>query len=273
MNAVTSRLQRSLVLLALVTALAGCQTGRKADPIPPASPPPPPVSVVPESTKPAIPEGPAPGTPAAKAQALQLFRQSAEALNEGNVDAARRDIAEGQRLDPDSKYGQCLARGLSADPEKVLGKASTKYTVRPNETLGRIAQRALGDSCEFYLLARYSGIRVPRQLAGGQVIRIPGRTPLAPPDAVKPEPAPEPPPAAVAPVPEVPPPKPSLSPQALKAEVDRHHREAQTAFRRQDLSTAIREWDQVLALDPGNELARARRQEAIELDRRIRQLK
>lgn len=51
--------------------------------------------------------------------------------------------------------------------------------------------------------------------------------------------------------------------------IDRHHREAQTAFRRQDLATAIREWDQVLVLDPGNELARARRQEAIELDRRI----
>lgn len=268
-NASPSRLPVTLALLALVTALAGCQTGRKADPPPPASPPPPPVSAIPESTKPAVPEGPALGTPAAKSQAMQLFRQSAEALNEGNEDAARRDIAEGQRLDPESKYGQCLARGLSADPEKLLGKASTKYTVRPNETLGRIAQRALGDSCEFYLLARYSGIRVPRQLAGGQVIRIPGRVALAPPDAVKPDTPPETPPGAIAPAAEAPPPKPSLSPQALRAAIDRRHREAQTAFRRQDLATAIREWDQVLALDPGNELARARRQEAIELDPRI----
>jgi len=29
----------------------------------------------------------------------------------------------------------------------------------------------------------------------------------------------------------------------------------------------------VLALDPGNELAKARRQEALELDRRIKQIK
>ncbi len=267
----------SLALVVTVMALAGCQFPKKQGNV--SSPPPEPVAaaVTPEPARPAIPEGPPPGTPAAKAQALQLFKLSAESLNEGNEDAARRDIAEGQRLDPDSKYGQCLARGLSADPEKTLGRTSTKYTVRPNETLGRIAQRALGDSCEFYLLARYSGIRVPKQLAGGQVIRIPGRTPLAPPDSVKAEPLPPPPaeaaPAAAAPVPDPAPSKPALSPQALKAEIDRHHRDAQTAFRRQDLATAIREWDHVLALDPGNDLARARRQEAIELDRRIRQVK
>jgi CBS-domain-containing membrane protein len=52
-----------------------------------------------------------------------------------------------------------------------------------------------------------------------------------------------------------------------------HARAAQAAFRRQDLATAIREWDQVLALDPANELARVKRQEAVELDRRAKQLK
>jgi hypothetical protein len=52
-----------------------------------------------------------------------------------------------------------------------------------------------------------------------------------------------------------------------------HARAAQAAFRRQDLATAIREWDQVLALDPGNEFARVKRQEAVELDRRAKQLK
>lgn len=267
----------SLALVLIVVTLAGCQFPKKSGGVPSPAPEPVAAAVTPEPSKPVMPEGPVPGTPAAKAQALQMFKLSAESLNEGNEDAARRDIAEGQRLDPDSKYGQCLARGLSADPEKTLGKASTKYTVRPNETLGRIAQRALGDSCEFYLLARYSGIRVPKQLAGGQVIRIPGRTPLAPPESAKAEAPPPPPveptPAVAAPAPEPAPSKPALSPQALKAEIDRHHRDAQTAFRRQDLATAIREWDQVLALDPGNDLARARRQEAIELDRRIRQVK
>ncbi len=264
---------RASVAIAIsVVLLAGCQMPRKqVDPAPP--PEPARVAAEPEAPRPApVPDGPTPGTPAAKAQAQQLFRQSAEALNEGNEEAARRDIAEGQRLDPDSKLGQCLARGVSVDPEKTLGRASTRYTVRPNETLGKIAQRALGDGCEFYLLARYNGIKVPRQLAGGQVIRIPGRTPLAPPpEAAKADATPVALPEAAAA--DAAAQKAALSPQALKAQVDRHHRDAQAAFRRQDLATAIREWDAVLALDPANDLARARRQEAIELDRRIRQVK
>jgi LysM repeat protein len=265
----------SVATVVCVALLAGCQLPRK-EVAPAPQPEPARVAAEPEAPKPAqVPEGPSPGTPTAKAQAQQLFRQSAEALNEGNEEAARRDIAEGQRLDPDSKYGQCLSRGVSVDPEKTLGKAFTRYTVRPNETLGKIAQRALGDGCEFYLLARYNGIKVPRQLAGGQVIRIPGKTPLAPPpeqakaDAPQTNaPVPEPPPAADAAAQ-----KAGLTPQALKAQIDRHHRDAQAAFRRQDLATAIREWDAVLALDPANDLARARKQEAIELDRRIRQVK
>ena len=61
--------------------------------------------------------------------------------------------------------------------------------------------------------------------------------------------------------------------QEIRAQIDRHQRNAQAAFRRQDLATAISEWDKVLALDPNNDLARARRQEAIELDRRLKQLK
>jgi hypothetical protein len=96
--------------------------------------------------------------------------------------------------------------------------------------------------------------------------------PVKPPvEAATPAPAPAP-----APVVETPPPAPkpaTPSPQDITAQIERHQRNAQAAFRRQDLATAIREWDQVLALDPGNDLARARRQEAIELDRRLKQLK
>ena len=59
----------------------------------------------------------------------------------------------------------------------------------------------------------------------------------------------------------------------VRAEVDRHHRIAQSAFRRQDLTTAIREWSAVLDLDPSNDLARARRQEAIDLQERLKRIR
>jgi len=165
--------------------------------------------------------------------------------------------------------------------------------VRPGETLGRIAQRALGDACEFYLLARFNQIAVPKQLQGGQVIRIPGRTPLAGPEAAPgPAAAPAPTaPAAPAAAPAAPPaappaaapvapparaPAPAATPAArpsTKEQVDLHHRNAQAAFRRQDLDTAIREWTKVLELDPGNDLARARRQEAIDLQERLKRMR
>jgi cytochrome c-type biogenesis protein CcmH/NrfG len=59
----------------------------------------------------------------------------------------------------------------------------------------------------------------------------------------------------------------------VKAQIERHQRNAIAAFRRQDLKTAIREWDRLLELDPNNDLARARRQEAIDLQRRLSQVK
>jgi LysM repeat protein len=285
MKKISSRTRTALAIAAAVT-LAGCAApeSKKPEPVSQAvlpAPEPEPVITPP----PTVPEGPQPGSPSARFQAQHLLRQAAEALNEGNEDKGRADIAEALRLDPENKQGQCLNRGVTANPEQALGPQSTPYTVRPGETLGRIAQRALGDACEFYLLARYNNIRVPKQLAGGQVLRIPGRVVLAAPDAApakpevaapkaaaesppsRPEPLAAPTPAAAPTAP----PKPS--PQELRAQIDRHQRAAQVAFRRQDLATAIREWDEVLALDPGNDLARARRQEAIELERRLKQLK
>ena len=166
----------ALMASVVVAGMTGCQTTANR-------PAPEPVKAAePAPAKPVVPEGPAPGSPAAKAQSQTLVRQAAESLNEGNEEKARGEIAEALRLDPESKLGLCLNRGISADPERTLGRPFTKYTVRPSETLGRIAQRAFGESCEFYLLARYNGIRVPKQLAGGQVIRIPGKVPLAPPE-------------------------------------------------------------------------------------------
>jgi tetratricopeptide (TPR) repeat protein len=217
--------------------------------------------------------------PAAREQANKLVRQAYDSLNDGNEQKARSELDEARRLDPDNKQVACLVRGITADPVATLGRDSTPYTVRPGELLGRIAQRALGDVCEFYILARYNQIRVPKALAAGQVIRIPGKATLAPeapavkppPQVVPAAPAEPPPPVAKPPAPD-----PAVTRAAeekkKRALIERHHRNAQAAFRRQDLATAIKEWDRVLEIDPGNELARARRQEALDLSRRLKQI-
>lgn len=51
--------------------------------------------------------------------------------------------------------------------------------------------------------------------------------------------------------------------------IQRYHKSAMAAFHRQDLDSAIKEWDKVLVLDPGNESARLNRARAVELRKRI----
>jgi len=228
------------------------------------------------------PAPPVPATPEAKAKAQSLTRQASESLDRGDEEGAKGLLATALALDSENKSAVCLVRGIRADPFATLGRTSTLYTVRAGETLSTIAKRALGDACEFYLLARYNQIRVPRQLAAGQVIRIPGNAPLAspePPSALarppRPVTPPEP-PAEASPPPPSPAPAPLATPApdntAIAQEVERHHRAASEAFSRQDLDTAIKEWDRVLELDPGNELARVRREQAIALQKKINQI-
>jgi len=262
-----------------IALIAGCAATPEPVKPPEATPPAEPAEAPPEP-EPAVAPKPVPVLTgaAAKEQAQKLLRQAFDSLNDGNEAKAHSELDQVRLLEPDNKQAACLMRGITADPVAVLGRESTAYTVRPGELLGRIAQRALGDVCEFYILARYNQIKVPRSLAAGQVIRIPGKVALAPeatsakplPEAVPPEPAP----AVVKPPPG---PDPAVvkavEEKKRRALIERHQRNAQAAFRRQDLATSIREWDRVLELDPGNELAQARKQEAIDLSRRLKQIK
>lgn len=264
-------------LLLAVALLWGCATSPES-----AKAPPPVAQPEPEAEAPAEsvveparkePARPLLTGPAAKAEAQKILRQAFELLNNGEEDKAKTELDYAHQIDADNKQVTCLLRGINADPVATLGRDSTSYTVRPGDSLGRIAQRALGDVCEFYILARYNQIRVPRQLAAGQVIRIPGKVALAPETATTPTPAPAAPVAEPAPAP-----KPEVADEGAKeaakrALVDKHHRTAQAAFRRQDLKTAIREWGRVLEIEPDNDLAKARRQEAMDLQRRIDKLK
>jgi len=276
-------MNRTAAIVLGIAILAGCAT-----PQPEAPPQPAPAKeeAPPPKPEPARPARPPVGSPEAKAQAQTLLRQAFESLNEGDEQKARAELDELRELEPDNKQAACLLKGITADPAAALGRQAHPYTVRPGESLGSIARRALGDVCEFWLLARYNNIKVPKQLGAGQSIRIPGKVALAAPDAApagkppaaapveapKVEPAPAPAPAPVVKEPAKPA-GPSKEEVARREAIQRHHRNAQAAFRRQDLSTAIKEWDRVLELDPTNELAQARRQEALDMSRRLKELK
>ena len=220
-------------------------------------------------------------TPATQQQAQKQAQAAVELLEHGKPDAARAELEQALQNDPANRLAQNLMRQITADPAELLGREAFNYTVRPGDSLSRIAQRFLNDVYGFYILARYNDIQVPRQVASGQVLRIPGKAPPAGALVAVPAPLPAPLPAAgsatqaaaVLPLPPAPAPAPApasadTQEQARRAQQQQiavHLRQARSAFARQDLDGAIAQWDRVLALDPDHAAALRERQRALAL--------
>jgi len=202
-------MKRHALLIVAACVLAACDTPPRA-PAEPATPGPtePQPSPAPSpSPTPPPPSGPA--TPVAQQQAQKAALAAAEMLESGNEEPARAELKRALGMDPQNKLALNLTRQMAADPLATLGRESFVYTVRPSDTMSRIAQRFLGDVYAFYILSRYNDIKVPKQVSSGQVIRIPGKAP--PPSQTSPAATPEPaPPRATAPPP--PAPQPSAPP-------------------------------------------------------------
>ncbi|MBK7238543.1 MAG: LysM peptidoglycan-binding domain-containing protein [Sterolibacteriaceae bacterium] len=312
-------MRRHVLPIAAALALSACTT-------PPPAPPPAPPEARPQPATEVAPRPPP--TAAEQQQAQKIALHVADLLEAGNEEEARSEIDRALLLDPNNKLAQNFLRQMTVDPLAALGAESFAYTVRPGETLSRIAGRFMGDIYAFYLLARYNDVRVPRLVSSGQTIRIPGRAP--PPEVIKPprptaETRPRPPRPVVereeresTPPPAAPPPPPVQSPpqevvtpaekayregiaaqrsgnrerayqqfrqaaqldpahpdarakadQVRRELVLQHERNARGAFARQDLDGAIRSWERVLELDPGNDTARLEKQKAQKLQQRI----
>ena len=124
-------------------------------------------------------------------------------LETGNEEAAKRELHRALALDAQSALAKNLTRQIESDPVTVHGRESFAYTVRSGETLSLVAERFMKDKYLFYALARYNDIKVPRLVASGQVIRVPGKAPVAVagPLPVTPKPSTAPPPSVQVTVP------------------------------------------------------------------------
>ena len=199
-------------------------------------------------------------------QARKITLGAADLLEAGNEDQARAELQRVLASDPNNKLAQNLLKQISADPVATLGRESFPYVVRPSDTLSKIAGRFLGDVYAFYILARYNDIKVPKQVAGGQVLRIPGKapppgrpepvppapaapTPPPPPAPVTPAPPPPPPATPPAPPPPPPPPEPTPGEKAMAS--------AAAAERAGDLKKAQAEYKRAATLDQPGAAAKA----------------
>ena len=260
----------TLLVALAASVLAACETpppaAPKSVPSPSASSAPreaePPAlpAPAPAVTPPAAPTGPV--GPAAQQQAQKIALAAAEMLESGNEEPARGELKRALGVDPQNKLALNLSRQMTADPVATLGRESFAYTVRPSDTMSRIAQRFLGDVYAFYILARYNDIKVPKQVSSGQVIRVPGKAPPpgAAPAAERAAPAATPHPAAAPPsiesvlrapqaAPPQPPPEPTPGERAMRA--------AAAAERAADLPRARAEYLNAASLNQPGAAAKA----------------
>ena len=227
----------------------------------------------------AAPAAPAVVPARSEAEVKQLLDNARNLLDQGQEDAAVADLRRVLAADGQHKVASSLMRQIEEDPVNLYGRESFAYKISTGDSLGTIAQRFMNDRDQFYGLARYNGIAVPRQIAVGQSIRVPGKAPRVVPREATPAPAA----ATPAPTPTAPPPvaTPAAAPaveavsdgakqeQARQAEVARLTKSARSSMARQDLCGAIASWNQVLKLDPNNQTAALERDRALELKKRL----
>ncbi len=167
--------RRCALAVAVTAALGGCAT-------PPAPPAPAPIAT---ETRPAgVPVEPPPApveiSPAAsKAQAQKLAIEAVEQLQSGDEASARVTLERALTLDSGNELARKLNDQIKADAQKELGPTFFRYTVQRDDSLSKLAQQYLGDRFRFYILAKYNEMPNPSRLAAGQVIKIPGRAPVA----------------------------------------------------------------------------------------------
>lgn len=245
-----------------------------------------------EPSPPQPPPPPPPATQAEKRQAQEHALRAADMLDLGREAQAKEELAQGQLLDPDNALVKTLKQSIESDPLAELGRGSWNYMVKSGDTLSKLAGQYMKDEYKFYLLARYNSIAVPKSLTAGRQIKIPG---VKPPEVVRKPVTPAAPPLGTRGQPAdprceegwqlasggdrdkaydilstCPDARSRTEAERLRPElVQLHERKAKEAYRRQELDTAIREWDRVLKIDPGYDIAKMGRERAVDLKRHL----
>lgn len=133
----------------------------------------------PSSEHSSSPEAPAKPEPTTKTTAATPpaadLRDIIQMLEEGQQTKAHAALVAYLAHDPKNAQALDLKQQLDSNPVTLLGKPTSTYTVRSGDTLSGLAERFLGDSLKFVVLARYNHIKRSKDLRVGQIIKLPAR--------------------------------------------------------------------------------------------------
>lgn len=196
----------------------------------------------------------------------QRFAEALKLLEYGEEEQARVELETYLSRFPNRTKAKRLLDQITTDPTDYYPYDSFTVKLKAGEALATLASRYLGDSRQFYALAKFNGIARPRRVYVDQTIRIPltpyaQRVREAESKPAEPEPTAEAPPA---PTPEPPAPLPAAEEE--KAEEEKAEEEKRLADLR--IAQAAQYADEAnRRLDEGDRLAAMENyRQAVELD-------
>lgn len=204
---------------------------------PTATPSPPPEPVAPTPAEP---------TRESRGEAQRIALLAVDQLQRGDEAGARMTLDRALAMDPANDLAKRLMDQIRADAQRELGPTFFRYTVQPDDSLSKLAQRFLGDRFRFYILAKYNDIGNPSQLHAGQVIKIPGKEPPPAPPPVAGQARP---PEVAKPAEPVEPPKP---PEPKVSEAEQLYKQALAQQKAGDLDAAYASLQNATKREPSN---------------------
>jgi Tfp pilus assembly protein PilF len=116
---------------------------------------------------------PAPLMPTPGLAPRERFQMAVNLLNQGDAAHAEVELKEYIAEVPNSGPAKMMLAQIETPLDMLYPAENFTVQLQPNEALSTLAQRYLGDSQQFYGLARYNGIPNPSRLIAGQMIKIP----------------------------------------------------------------------------------------------------
>jgi len=154
-----------ILLAVLLVTLAGCQPAKPVA----VAPQPEPVSVVTEPPPETAPQYVA--EPGLKPQ--QRIERAIKHLEKGEAGQAKAELEAYLAVVPSSKVAQDLLRQIDVPSSEYYPAASRDITLGTGDSFSVLAQKYLGSYYQFYALAKYNGVAVPRDVSAGRKIHIP----------------------------------------------------------------------------------------------------
>lgn len=156
----------AIFLAVLLVTQAGCQT---AKPVAVAPQPEPVVAVAQPEPQEVTPQYLA--EPGLKPQ--QRIERAIKHLEKGEAGQAKAELEAYLAAIPNSKVAQDLVRQIDTPANEYFPTDSRDITLAAGDSFSVLAQKYLGSYYQFYALAKYNGVAVPRDVSAGRKIRIP----------------------------------------------------------------------------------------------------